>query len=253
MKLCEKCGASIDEDVKFCPHCGASQEQPPDAAENPVKTADAEDVQQPVQTAEAEENTKKLTKLRENLVVTSYISVGAIVVSVFMPWISLGKMIDVSIMDISKGLMLAIIFVGAASAHALLKKKNYVLAAAMGHSLLIFSVIAFIRYQSAISELKKTLLGAMAGAAISIDLGAMFFFVGVINLCAGSVLLYVTDQLLPQGGALAGDVIFRAWKELLCAKVKVASIEVSGWIYSLVIGILLIMLFSQSSLSRMVH
>ena len=253
MKLCEKCGISIDENVKFCPHCGASQEQPPDAAENPVKTADAEDVQQPVQTAEAEENTKKLTKLRENLVVTSYISVGAIVVSVFMPWISLGKMIDVSIMDISKGLMLAIIFVGAASAHALLKKKNYVLAAAMGHSLLIFAVIAFIRYQSAISELKKTLLGAMAGAAISIDLGAMFFFVGVINLCAGSVLLYVTDQLLPQGGALAGDIIFRAWKELLCAKVKVASIEVSGWIYSLVIGILLIMLFSQSSLSRMVH
>ena len=253
MKLCEKCGVSIDEDVKFCPHCGASQEQPPDAAENPVKTADAEDVQQPVQTAEAEENTKKLTKLRENLVVTSYISVGAIVVSVFMPWISLGKMIDVSIMDISKGLMLAIIFVGAASAHALLKKKNYVLAAAMGHSLLIFAVIAFIRYQSAISELKKTLLGAMAGAAISIDLGAMFFFVGVINLCAGSVLLYVTDQLLPQGGALAGDVIFRAWKELLCAKVKVASIEVGGWIYSLVIGILLIMLFSQSSLSRMIH
>ena len=253
MKLCEKCGVSIDEDVKFCPHCGASQEQPPDAAENPVKTADAEDVQQPVQTAEAEENTKKLTKLRENLVVTSYISVGAIVVSVFMPWISLGKMIDVSIMDISKGLMLALIFVGAASAHALLKKKNYVLAAAMGHALLIFSVIAFIRYQSAISELKKTLLGAMAGAAISIDLGAMFFFVGVINLCAGSVLLYVTDQLLPQGGALAGDIIFRAWKELLCAKVKVASIEVSGWIYSLVIGILLIMLFSQSSLSRMVH
>ena len=253
MKLCEKCGVSIDEDVKFCPHCGASQEQPPDAAENPVKTADAEDVQQPVQTAEAEENTKKLTKLRENLVVTSYISVGAIVVSVFMPWISLGKMIDVSIMDISKGLMLALIFVGAASAHALLKKKNYVLVAAMGHSLLIFAVIAFIRYQSAISELKKTLLGAMAGAAISIDLGAMFFFVGVINLCAGSVLLYVTDQLLPQGGALAGDIIFRAWKELLCAKVKVASIEVSGWIYSLVIGILLIMLFSQSSLSRMVH
>ena len=253
MKLCEKCGISIDENVKFCPHCGASQEQPPDAAENPVKTADAEDVQQPVQTAEAEENTKKLTKLRENLVVTSYISVGAIVVSVFMPWISLGKMIDVSIMDISKGLMLALIFVGAASAHALLKKKNYVLAAAMGHSLLIFAVIAFIRYQSAISELKKTLLGAMAGAAISIDLGAMFFFVGVINLCAGSVLLYVTDQLLPQGGALAGDIIFRAWKELLCAKVKVASIEVSGWIYSLVIGILLIMLFSQSSLSRMVH
>ena len=253
MKLCEKCGISIDENVKFCPHCGASQEQPPDAAENPVKTADAEDVQQPVQTAEAEENTKKLTKLRENLVVTSYISVGAIVVSVFMPWISLGKMIDVSIMDISKGLMLAIIFVGAASAHALLKKKNYVLAAAMGHSLLIFAVIAFIRYQSAISELKKTLLGAMAGAAISIDLGAMFFFVGVINLCAGSVFLYVTDQLLSQGGALAGDIIFRAWKELLCAKVKVASIEVSGWIYSLVIGILLIMLFSQSSLSRMVH
>ena len=138
-------------------------------------------------------------------------------------------------------------------AQLFLKKKNYVLAAAMGHSLLIFSVIAFIRYQSAISELKKTLLGAMAGAAISIDLGAMFFFVGVINLCAGSVLLYVTDQLLPQGGALAGDIIFRAWKELLCAKVKVASIEVSGWIYSLVIGILLIMLFSQSSLSRMVH
>ena len=123
----------------------------------------------------------------------------------------------------------------------------------MGHSLLIFAVIAFIRYQSAISELKKTLLGAMAGAAISIDLGAMFFFVGVINLCAGSVLLYVTDQLLPQGGALAGDIIFRAWKELLCAKVKVASIEVRGWIYSLVIGILLIMLFSQSSLSRMIH
>ena len=253
MKLCEKCGISIDENVKFCPHCGASQEQPPDAAENPVKTADAEDVQQPVQTAEAEENTKKLTKLRENLVVTSYISVGAIVVSVFMPWISLGKMIDVSIMDISKGLMLAIIFVGAASAHALLKKKNYVLAAAMGHSLLIFAVIAFIRYQSAISELKKTLLGAMAGAAISIDLGAMFFFVGVINLCAGSVFLYVTDQLLSQGTVLTGDIIFRAWKELLCAKVKVASIEVSGWIYSLVIGILLIMLFSQSSLSRMVH
>lgn len=126
MKLCEKCGASIDENVKFCPHCGASQEQLPDAAENPVKMADAEDVQQPVQTAEAEENTKKITKLRENLVVTSYISVGAIVVSVFMPWISLGKMIDVSIMDISKGLMLALIFVGAASAHALLKKKGSV-------------------------------------------------------------------------------------------------------------------------------
>ena len=142
MKSCEKCGASIDEDVKFCPHCGASQEQPPDAAENPVKTADAEDVQQPVQTAEAEENTKKLTKLRENLVVTSYISAGAVAVSVFMPWISLGKMIDVTIMDISKGLMLAIIFVGAASAHALLKKKNYVLAAAI---IIVFGVYCLYR------------------------------------------------------------------------------------------------------------
>ncbi|WP_302815571.1 zinc ribbon domain-containing protein [Selenomonas flueggei] len=253
MKSCEKCGASIDENVKFCPLCGAPQEQAAAAQEDAVKTADAEDVQQPVQTAEAEENVKKCSKLRENLVVTSYISAGAVAVSVFMPWISLGKMIDVTIMDISKGLMLAIIFVGAASAHALLKKKNYVLAAAMGHALLIFAVIAFIRYQSAISELKKTFFGAMAGSAISIDWGAMFFFVGAINLCAVSVLLYVIDQLLPQGGALTGDVLFCTWKELVRAKVKLASIEVPAWIYSLVIGILLVLLFSQSGMNRMIH
>ena len=254
MKSCEKCGASIDENVKFCPLCGAPQEQAAAAQEDAVKPEDAGDVQQqPALTSEAEENVKKRSKLRENLVVTSYISAGAVAVSVFMPWISLGKMIDVTIMDISKGLMLAIIFVGTASAHALLKKKNYVLAAAMGHALLIFAVIAFIRYQSAISELKKTFFGAMAGSAISIDWGAIFFFVGAINLCAVSVLLYVIDQLLPQGGALTGDVLFRTWKELVRAKVKLASIEVQAWIYSLVIGILLVLLFSQSGMNRMIH
>ena len=81
----------------------------------------------------------------------------------------------------------------------------------------------------------------------------MFFFVGAINLCAVSVLLYVIDQLLPQGGALTGDVLFRTWKELVRAKVKLASIEVPAWIYSLVIGILLVLLFSQSGMNRMIH
>ena len=68
-----------------------------------------------------------------------------------------------------------------------------------------------------------------------------------------SVFLYAIEQLLPQGGALAGDVLFRTWKELVRAKVKLASIEVPAWGYSLVMGILLVMLFLQSGMNRMMH
>ena len=73
------------------------------------------------------------------------------------------------------------------------------------------------------------------------------------KLFARLYLLYVIDQLLPQGGALTGDVLFCTWKELVRAKVKLASIEVPAWIYSLVIGILLVLLFSQSGMNRMIH
>ena len=253
MKSCEKCGASIEDGAKFCALCGAPQEEQTNLPAAPVQMEGAGDEQQDALTAEAQENVKKLKGLRENIASVPYISAGMIALSVFMPWISLGRMFDVTIMDISKGLMLAIIFIGAASAYTILKKKDYVLSAAMGHALLIFAVIAFIRYQVMISEMKKTIFGAMAGSAISLDWGVLLFLVGTVNLCAVSVLLYMIEQLLPQGGAFTGDVLFRTWKELACAKVKLASIEVPAWVSSLVIGILLVLLFSQSGMNRMMH
>ena len=254
MKSCEKCGASIDENVKFCPLCGAPQEDRIAAeAAAAQEVHPAAELQQPGTPSDAQENRKKLESLREQLASTPYVGAAMVVLSVFMPWISLGRMFDVTIMDISKGLMLAIIFIGVASAYAILKKKNYVLSAAMGHALLIFAVVAFIRYQSLLSEVKKTIFGAMASSAISLEWGGLLFLGGALNLCVVSVFLYAIEQLLPQGGALAGDVLFRTWKELVRAKVKLASIEVPAWIYSLVIGILLVLLFSQSGMNRMIH
>ena len=254
MKSCEKCGASIEEGAKFCSICGAPQtEEAAEAAPVPEMSAEPLDEPQDVLSAEAQENVKRLESLRERLATAPYVSAAMVVLSVFMPWISLGRMFDVTIMDISKGLMLAIIFVGAASAHAILKKKNYIVSAAMGHALLIFAVVAFIRYQSLLSEVKKTIFGAMAGSAISLDWGALLFLVGAVCLCAESVVLYTVEQLLPQGGALTGDVLLRTWKELGCAKVKLASIEVPAWGYSLVMGILLVMLFLLSGMNRMMH
>ena len=216
-------------------------------------TAQEAPVQMEGLSPEAQENVRKLEKLRGNLTTTVYISAAGVIISVFLPWISLGKLFDVTIMDISKGLMLAIMFIGAASAHALLKKKNYVLSVAMGHSLLIFAAVAFVQYQSMISDLKKTFFGAMAGSAISLDWGALFFLAGAISLCSVGVFMHLIEQLLPQGGALTGEVILHAWKDLAFAKVKVASIEVIAWVYALVIGILLVLLFSQSGMNRMMH
>lgn len=254
MKSCEKCGASIEDGAKFCSLCGAPQEDRMAAEADPAQEMHpAAELQQPETPPDAQENRKKLESLREQLSSTPYISAAMVIFSVFMPWISLGRMFDVTIMDISKGLMLAIIFIGAASAYAILKKKNYVLSAAMGHALLIFAVIAFIRYQSLLSEVKKTIFGAMASSAISLDWGGLLFLAGALNLCVVSVFLYMIEQLLPQGGAFTGDVLFRTWKELACAKVKLTSIEVPAWVYSLVIGILLVLLFSQSGMNRMMH
>ena len=68
MKSCEKCGASIDENVKFCPLCGAPQEDRMAAEADPVQEMHpAAELQQPETPPDAQENRKKLESLREQL------------------------------------------------------------------------------------------------------------------------------------------------------------------------------------------
>ena len=135
------------------------------------------------------------------------------------------------------------IIIGAASAYAAVKRKDYAVSAVMAQGLLLFAVGVFIRYHMVLSEMKKSFIGGMVGNALSLDWGMLLFVVGALGLCAYGTVMYAIEHLRQTGGALTGEVLLCQWKDLIWSKVKLSSIALTGWVYSVAIAALLLFLF----------
>ncbi len=241
----------MEDTARFCAHCGAAQEE---RAESETRTETASDgtgggTAPHAAPAAADNTAEKIAALQERLQTMPYGSAVLIVISVFMPWVSLGRMFDVTIMDVSKGLMLGIIAIACAATFALVKRRNYVVGLAMAHSFLLFAVAAFFKYESMVSELKHGFLGVMASSAVSLDWGVIPFIVGALWLTAESVILAAAAD----GAPLEVSVLAARWRALAASKLKLASIELPAWVYSLILAGLLFLLLTQSKAAHMMH
>lgn len=237
----------MEEEARFCAHCGAARDTEEERTEGTVP-AHGEDASHAAPAA-ADEQAEKDAARKAQLQFMPYGSALLIILSVFTPWVSLGHMFDVTIMDVSKSLMLGIIAIACAAAYALAKRRRYAVGLAMAQSFVLFAAAAFFKYESMISELKRGFLGAMAGAAISLDWGAGIFVGGALCLAVDSVFLATAAE----GEPFLMNVLIARWKELATEKLKLASIEVPAWAYSIVLAALLFLLFSQSKVSRIMH
>lgn len=252
MKSCAKCGASIEDAASFCAHCGAPQEehaapaQADAAASSPVEMSAGH---APGAAPASSETAEKIAAMQMRLQSMPYGSAVLIIISVFMPWVSLGRMFDVTVMDVSKGLMLGIIAIACAAVFSLVKRRNYVVGLAMAHSFILFAIAAFIKYQSALSEVKHGFLGVMASSAISLDWGVIPFVVGALWLTVESVLLAAHAH----GEPFEMNVLAARWKELATSKLNFASLELPTWVYSVVLAGLLFLLLMQSKAVQMMH
>lgn len=255
MRGCDRCGASIDEGARFCSSCGAPQETEGTPASAPLQqtehTEDAplpaagkgEDRAKQPPSSEGEAKVQDLEQFCEKLSTAPYISAAAVLLSVFMPWMTGAGIFHFTMMDMNKVLAFAIIIIGAASAYAAVKRKDYAVSAVMAQGLLLFAVGVFIRYHMVLSEMKKSFIGGMVGNALSLDWGMLLFVVGALGLCAYGTVMYAIEHLRQTGGALTGEVLLCQWKDLIWSKVKLSSIALTGWVYSAAIAALLLFLF----------
>ena len=246
MKSCEKCGTSMEEETRFCARCGAAQNMEQDEAET-ARGAQGGDDPHKASVVPSKEQTEKAAAQLQFL---PYTSAALIIISVFMPWVSFGQMFDITLMDVSKPLMLAVIAITCAATYAIVSRRRYAVGLAMAQSFVLFGVAAFLKYESMLSELKRGLFGAIAGAAISLDLGAAMFAVGALWLTVESVLLAAAAEGAP---FLINNHLIARWKELIATRLKLVSLEVPAWIYSIVLAVLLFLLLSQSQLSQMMR
>ena len=250
MKFCMKCGAQLPDDAEFCGACGTKQakietehvttdaaKETPAAAAQPAAPKPASPQRPAVQAADIGKALGQLT-LMEKL---GYI--GAILVGIasFLPFINLAGFVNLSLTDVSNGLMVVILVTAIASACFLYRGMSEVLAP-IGTGLLVTILVALFKYFSLLSEVKKSGFGAMAGSAVKLDWGFYILLIGTLLLLSAGIL----GRLRAQDEAISGGTLVAAWKDSLTQPVRIEKFAVPGWVISVVIVALLVVIFTQA-------
>ncbi|WP_294160220.1 zinc ribbon domain-containing protein [uncultured Selenomonas sp.] len=250
MKFCMKCGAKLPDDAEFCGTCGTKQpkletehaaadatKEPSAAAPQPTAPKNAAPQQPTVQAADIGKALAQLSFMEK----LGYL--GAILVGIasFLPFINLAGFMNLSLTDVSNGLMVVILVTAIASAFSLYRGVSEVLAP-IGTGLLVTIIIALLKYFSLLSEAKKSAFGAMAGSAVKLDWGFYILLIGTILVLFAGLL----GKLRAKDEAISGGTLLAAWKDSLVEKVQIEKFAVPGWAIAVVIVALLVLIFTQA-------
>lgn len=244
MKFCMKCGAKLPDDAEFCGECGTRQPKLEEAgqAAPPQPAADAPKAQ-----PSAAPSAPKAADLGAIFSGMSFMDklgyLGAILVAVgaFLPMVSIAGFVNLSLSDVSKGLMVVLLVCGIGSGVLLFRGVREVLAP-VGTGLLVTILCGLFKYFSLLNEAKKSFFGSMAGSAVKLDWGFYILLIGTLLLIFAGILakLHAKDQAI-SGSALAG-----AWKDCLVEPVKIEGVSIPGWAVAVIVLALLIIIFSQA-------
>ena len=252
MKHCTYCGAQLPDAAEFCSECGTKQvavtQQPGQQTQSqqaPTQPQPQKQWQSQATAAQASSQTlQSLAAYVNRADRLGYIGAGIVALSVFMPLVTVVKLISINIMDLSKGLMLAIFAIAAISAYAVNKQKHAI-SAALGTGLLVFILAAVFKYNEGISAMQQSLLGQglgalaregggfmknLVGEAITLDWGLYLFAFGALLLVVAGMVytLKSSERVVNLGNCLV------AWKELLFAQVKIETHNVPAWAITIV-------------------
>ncbi len=245
MRKCKNCGQEIPENIAFCPECGTKQEPvvpvstppapppavPPVQNTRAVPPANVPNRSQMMSAGTGGINVDMLGK-------AAYLGALLVIVSSFLPLVSvLGGLGSVSVSDIS-GLVTVCIIAFAVIAGYFQAQGQVDIMPIVGTGLLLLLAIGFVEYNSAMNEFSK-LVGASwnaaAKAAFSFSAGFYAFTLGSILMCIGGsgCLAHKLGLSLDFAGILEG------WKNSLQRTVVLGSLNLPGWIVSLLVtGIL---------------
>lgn len=242
MKKCNNCGQNLPENVLFCPECGTKLEtqiptDPPPTTPTPTPSQSS----LPANAAHPQPKGTPPpagTISPDVLGKTAYAGAVLVILSSFLPMISvLGGLGSFSISEIS-GLVTAAIVVFAVIALYFQAQGQVDIMPVIGTGLLLLLAVGFLEYHSTMDEVSQ-LLGstgkAAAKAAFSFSAGFYAFTGGSILMCIGGsgCLAHKLGLPLDFSGILTG------WKEALQRTIVLGSLQLPGWIFSIIVtGIL---------------
>ena len=243
MKKCNNCGRDLPDNVVFCPECGTKTEQivntntnantPPQSMQPPPETRPIA-TPPPPQPREVSSGNIDPSLFGK----ATYLGAGLVILSSFLPLVSvLGGLGSFSVSEIS-GIVTAAIIAFAAIALYFQAQGQVDLMPIIGTGLLLLLVVGVVEYNSAMDEVSKFLGSggkAAAKAAFSFSAGFYAFTGGSILMCIGGsgCLAHQTGLALNFSGILSG------WKEALLRTVVLGSLQIPGWVVSIVVtGIL---------------
>ena len=254
MKKCNNCSQNLPDNVLFCPECGTKLEaqlptppttpnttppQPPPADTAPPQPQVAQpQVAQTQVTRPQGTQSQAGTISPDVLGKASYAGAVLVILSPFLPMISvLGGLGSFSISEIS-GLVTAAIALFAVIALYFHAQGQVDIMPVIGTGLLLLLAVGFLEYHSTMDEVSQ-LLGstgkAAAKAAFSFSAGFYAFTGGSILMCIGG------SGCLAHKLGVSPDFsgILKGWKEALQRTIVLGSLQLPGWIFSIIVtGIL---------------
>ena len=241
MKKCNHCGQELPENIVFCPECGTKIEKATSTNTLPSVPTSQNTTTEPVSTPPPPSRSQQANANNINpdlLVKAAYAGAILVILSPFLPLVSvLGGLGSFSISEIS-GIVTASIVVFAVIAFYFQAQGQVDLMPIIGTGLLLLLALGFIEYHSAMDEVSKFLGStgkAAAKAAFSFSAGFYAFTGGSILMCVGGsgCLAHKLGMSLDFSGIITG------WKESLQRTIVIGSLQLPGWVVSIVVtGIL---------------
>lgn len=253
MKNCVKCGQTITDDARFCNKCGAPQTDRPveremprteSPAEKPAASADnvaSIDVPIPIKRETLTRAAEAVSHASlDQLHKAAFVALGLIVVSLFLPMFRVIGWMDFIIIDYSK-LLSIMIFGLCALGYFSVTQRQYAVLTAEGHSMIAFLAICFVRYQSIMSDVRRSFLGIVSGRVVNAEWGLYLLAIGGL----AAAVIGAMCGLASQGKEMDGSQVMSKWHEYASQSVQIQGIGLPGFVWSIVLAGILFFIASQ--------
>lgn len=255
MKKCVNCNCSIVDDARFCNKCGALQTEIEEERElqgteksskvsvtNPAEDVASLDVPLPIKKETLKQAADAVTRASiEQLHKAAFVALGVIVLSIFIPIFRVIGWMGFTIIDYSK--LLSVLICGlCALGYLAVTQKQYAILTVVGQSFIAFLAICFIRYQSIMSDVRRSFLGIVSGRVVTAEWGMYLLVLGGLAASITGAMC----GLVSSDKELNGAQVMSKWREYAAQSVKIQGIGLPGFVWSIILAGILFFVASQS-------
>lgn len=237
MKKCVKCNKEMADDARFCPRCGEDQAVIIKSTENESSTSSTNDETKYRNISDVLKSGDFMEKLHKSALV----GIGLTGLSVLMPMLHVIGFMEFTIMDYSKFLALVIIGICVYTGHEFLQK-NYIIPTVVSQGLFLYFIVIYVRFANSMSAMRRG-FGTLVRDAIYLEWGTYVFIIGVILTCMASIMSGIVSVDKP----LCKDSLVEQWKKYTLESVKIHTVTMPGYAWSVAIAIILFVITSQAN------